>query len=362
MIFMELSEKIKALEKELHETPDNKATEKHRGILKAKIARLKEQFESAHKKQFAGYTVKKTGDATVVLIGMPSVGKSTLINALTNVHSKVASYAFTTLEAIPGLMEYNGAEIQIVDVPGLISGASEGKGKGKEVLSVARTADLILILLDVFSIPKLKMIQDELYKAGLRLNKKKPDISIKKTTSGGIMVSYVTEPTKVDEEELKEIFRANHIMNVDVVVRGDLTAEDLIDVITQNKVFLPSLVVVNKADAIDLRYLHELKKQYPDFIFVSAEKQFNLDELREKVYNVLDFIRIYTKPKGKKADMNKPLIVKRDADIEDVCLKLHKDFYKNFKYARIWGGSSLFSGQRAGIKHVLKDGDIVELH
>lgn len=359
---MELIDKIKELEEELHKTPDNKATEKHRGILKAKIARLKEQRESSQKKQFAGYTVKKTGDATVVLIGMPSVGKSTLINALTSAHSKVASYEFTTLEAIPGLMEYKGAEIQIVDVPGLISGASEGKGKGKEVLSVARSADLILIMLDVYSISKLKMIQNELYEAGLRLNKKRPDITIKKTISGGIMVSYVTEPTKMDEDELREIFRANHLMNVDVVVREDLTAEDLIDVITQNKVFVPSLVVVNKVDSVDLKYLHELKEQYPEFIFVSAEKQFNLDELKEKIYNILDFIRVYTKPKGKKADMDKPLIVKRDADIEDVCLKLHKDFYKNFKYARIWGKSSLFNGQRVGIKHVLKDGDIVELH
>ena len=108
----------------------------HVGKLKAKIAALKRKIESqeAHSRSSgpaSGFEVKKSGDASVALVGFPSVGKSTLIARLTGQDSEIGSYAFTTLTCIPGLMEHRGAKIQILDLPGLIPGAAEGKGRGK---------------------------------------------------------------------------------------------------------------------------------------------------------------------------------------------------------------------------------------
>jgi len=181
-------DRIKELEKELSTTKYNKKTQHAIGLLKAKIARLKEKQEARKKSgpAFDGYNVKKSGDATVIILGFPSVGKSTLLNALTNAKSQIAAYEFTTLNVIPGVMKYNSAKIQVLDVPGIVHGAASGKGRGKEVLSVLRNADLVIIILDVFHPKYRKVLEKEAYEAGLRLNQHLPDVKIKKTAKGGI--------------------------------------------------------------------------------------------------------------------------------------------------------------------------------
>ena len=132
---MALEEEMKAVEEEISKTKYNKATEGHLGRLKAKLARLREEVQkkASQKTGGEGFSVKKSGDASVVLLGFPSVGKSTLLNSLTGTKSQVAAYEFTTLDVVPGAMEYKGATIQILDVPGVLKGAASGRGRGKEV-------------------------------------------------------------------------------------------------------------------------------------------------------------------------------------------------------------------------------------
>ncbi len=116
---MGLPEKIKQIEEEMKKTQINKKTEHHIGLLKAKLARLHEELESSTSKGGGpAFEIRKGGDATVVLIGLPSVGKSTILNRLTNAKSKVAAYAFTTLTVVPGILRLNGADIQVLDLPG----------------------------------------------------------------------------------------------------------------------------------------------------------------------------------------------------------------------------------------------------
>ncbi|GAG32886.1 unnamed protein product, partial [marine sediment metagenome] len=98
---MGIPEKIKSIQDEMAKTQINKATEKHIGLLKAKIAKLKrEQEDDVIKKSGKkedGFDVRRNGDATVVFIGLPSVGKSTLLNKMTSANSTIGAFQFTTL-------------------------------------------------------------------------------------------------------------------------------------------------------------------------------------------------------------------------------------------------------------------------
>ncbi len=352
---MDLIDEIKRLEEEIKKTPYNKATEHHIGRLKAKLARLKEELEERRqKKSRSKISLRKEGDASVFLVGFPSVGKSTLLNALTNARSNVGDYDFTTLKPIPGMLEYKGAKIQIVDIPGLIEGASKGKGRGKEVLSFIRNADLIIIIVDVFTLHNIDVIEKELYEAGIRLNQKPPDVVIRKKDRGGINITS-TVPLSLNEKTIVEILKENKIHNADVIIREDLTIDRLIDAIMGNRVYIPSLTVVNKIDI----YQPDLPS---NVIPISAEKGINLDILKEEILRKLNFIRVYLKPPKGEVDFEEPLIMKKGCKVEDVCRKLHGDMVKKFRYARVWGKSVRYQGQRVGLDHVLEDGDILTIY
>ncbi len=156
----------------------------HLGLLKAKLAKLRTELIEGSKssgKTGEGFDVTKVGNARVAMIGFPSVGKSTLLSTLTNTHSEQAAYEFTTLTCIPGIIEYKDAKIQLLDLPGIIEGASKGKGRGRQVIGVARTSDLILMVLDASKAEIQKqLLTDELDAVGIRINKKPPDIVIRK--------------------------------------------------------------------------------------------------------------------------------------------------------------------------------------
>jgi len=84
-----------------------------------------------------GFDVARYGDARVALIGFPSVGKSTLLSEVTETKSDAAAYEFTTLTCIPGVIHYKDSKIQLLDLPGIIEGAAEGKGEVKLVLPMS---------------------------------------------------------------------------------------------------------------------------------------------------------------------------------------------------------------------------------
>ncbi|HZW55518.1 MAG TPA: GTPase [Nitrososphaerales archaeon] len=307
--------------------------------------------------------MKKTGDATVVLVGLPSVGKSTLLNRLTNAKSKVAAYQFTTLTVVPGVMEYRGARIQVLDLPGIIEGASTGRGLGKRVLSVARNADLILFIVDVFQPEAVSnILRKELRTIGIRADEHPPNVAIEKTSSGGITVSVQTKLSKMSEELAKDILRVYDINSARVILREDINDEQLVDVLLGNRMYIPSLTVMNKVDLVNAGFLNEISaKMREKFIPVSAEGDVNMTALKEEIYRRLDFIRVYMKPRGAEADMKEPLIVRNGSNILDVCNKLHRRMKDDLRYAQIWGRSVKFAGQKVGINHRLMDEDIVTL-
>jgi small GTP-binding protein len=363
-----IEEQIKELEDELQRTPYNKATSKHIGRVKAKIARLRDEAVNRAMKSGGGgegYSVKKSGDASAVLVGFPSTGKSTLLNKLTGTDSAVGAYAFTTLTVVPGALEHKGAKIQLLDIPGLIAGAAMGKGRGKEVIGVVRSADIIIILVDVYNEQHVDVLIKELYDAGIRINCLRPDITIKRTSHGGIRLSAVGT-LDLDIEEVRSILAESKIMNADVLIRGNATQEDFIDAVQGNRIYVPAFIAVNKVDLVDketyLRIEHDILSRFGQPpLMISAYAGYHMEELKDAVYDCLGFIRVYLKPQSGDADLEEPLIIRKGATVTDVCTKLHRDFVHRFRYARIWGKSVKHPGQRVGLPHRLKDGDLLTI-
>lgn len=347
-------------------TQKNKATEYHLGLLKAKLARYRAQLLEPTSKSGSsgtGFDVQKAGDARVALIGFPSVGKSTLLSKCTNTMSEAAAYEFTTLTAIPGVMEYQGARIQLLDLPGIVEGASQGRGRGRQVVATAKTADLILIMLDATkSEEQRRLLEIELDAVGIRLNKRKPDVVFKRRTTGGITLTTTVKLTKTDEKTIRTILASYKLHNCDVMIREDITTDEFIDVLIGTRKYIPCLYVYNKIDAISLEMVDKLARS-ENSVVISCEMALNLDYLVEQVWESLGLVKVYTKRRGERPDLSDPVCLRKGATIEDVCLGIHKSLATNFRYALVWGRSSKFSphAQKVSLNHQVQDEDVVSI-
>ncbi|XP_077249992.1 GTP-binding protein-like protein isoform X2 [Tasmannia lanceolata] len=336
-------QKIKDIEDEMARTQKNKATAHHLGLLKAKLAKLRRDLLAPPTKGGGaaageGFDVTKSGDSRVGLVGFPSVGKSTLLNKLTGTFS------------------------ELLDLPGIIEGAKDGKGRGRQVISTARTCNCILIVLDAIKpITHKRLIEKELEGFGIRLNKEPPNLSFRKKDKGGINFTSTVTNTLLDLETVKAICGEYRIHNADISLRYDATADDLIDVIEGSRIYMPCIYVVNKIDQITLEELEILDK-LPHYCPVSAHLEWNLDGLLEKIWEYLNLTRIYTKPKGMNPDYEDPVILSsKKTTVEDFCNRIHKDMLKQFKYALVWGSSAKHKPQRVGREHELEDEDVVQI-
>ncbi|MEZ3116347.1 OBG GTPase family GTP-binding protein [Halobaculum sp. MBLA0147] len=365
---MGLEEEIEDLREEIAETPYNKSTEAHIGRLKAKLAEKKEKLENQSSAGGGhGYAVEKHGDATVALVGFPSVGKSTLINALTNADSETGSYEFTTLDVNPGMLQFRGANVQMLDVPGLIEGAAGGRGGGKEVLSVVRTADLVVFVLSVFEIEQYDRLSEELYDTNIRLDTEPANVNIRKTHKDGIQVTMGDDVT-LAEETVKDVLREYGYVNAVVTIPHDLTIDELVDAVMDNREYLPSMVTVNKADLIDRDYLPTVKEQLRDrgldpeeVVFISAEEERGMDGLKDRLWEELGLIRIYMDKPGRGVDYEEPLILFEGATVDDACEKIGGEFDDRFKFARVSGPSAKHDEQQVGRTHELADEDVLRI-
>jgi len=362
---MSIIQKISEIEAEMARTQKNKATAGHLGLLKAKLAKLKRELitpKGGGGPAGEGFDVAKTGDARIGFVGFPSVGKSTLLSNLSGTYSEVADYEFTTLTTVPGVIKFMGAKIQLLDLPGIIEGAKDGKGRGKQVIAVARTCSLIFIVLDVLKpLGHKRLIERELEGFGLRLNKSPPDITFRRKEKGGIHVNCVVAQSELDAELVKTICSEYKIHNADVILKQDCTADDLIDVIEGNRVYMPVLYLLNKIDKICIEEL-DIVTQIPHTVPISADLKWNMDELLETMWEYLNLTRIFTKPKGQLPDYSAPVVLHTDKrSVEDFCNKIHKTILKEFKYALVWGSSVKHQPQKVGKDHVLNDEDVVQI-
>lgn len=289
-----IPEQIAELEKKIRQTPYHKGTEHQVGRWRARVAKLRHQMWGRQTKKVGGgqgFAIKKAGDATVVLVGPPSVGKSSLLNCLTDARSRVGSFDFTTLIVIPGMMKYQGAQIQIFDVPGIIEGASAGKGRGREVLGVMRAADLLLIMVDPAKRDWISKIKKELDEFGIRLDQ------------------------------------------------------------------APHLVVINKIDLVKKEKIPQIFGT--SFLFISVKKNQGIEELKGAIWQKLNLIRIYLKPKDKEPNLQEPLIVKRGMNLKEILSKIAIPNKEEIKKAKICGPGAKFAGQMVSLDFQPQEGTII---
>jgi len=251
-------------------------------------------------------------------------------------------------------MKYKDAKIQVLDLPGIIEGAKDGRGRGREIIAVARNADLILVLIEATNLRQKRIIESELYGFGIRMNGEPPRVSIAKHAKGGVTINSTVKLTKISHNEILAALGEYRIFNANVVLRKDITVDEFIDHLEGNRAYIPSLEILTKCDLA--------KGKLPaGYLHISADDEESIKRLREKIYQKLDLINIYTKRRGEKADLEEALVVRNGITVGGVCERLHRDLRKNFRFALVWGESVKHPGQRVGIDHPLKNGDIVQI-
>lgn len=344
--------KMSRIEKEIRDTPYHKGTEHLHGLLKAKMAKLQDELQGSSGKSGGGgvgYAIKHSGDASVVLVGLPSVGKSTLLNCLTNAESKVGNYDFTTLGVVPGMMEYKGVKIQILDLPGIVEGAAGNKGFGKKVISVIRASDLAVIMTDVGRIGWLKTVEDELYKSGIRLGQYPPKIHVKRMDKGAIQI--IDPYNSFDKTFVSEIAEEMGYGNALIQFSEKIASVDvLIDGLSKSRRYMPVVKVINKVDG-----KNSINKD-DDVLAISANLGIGLDELKEKIWSELGMVRVFLRrERNSEADKREPLIMKRTKTIDDVLKRISSQMRDDVNKACIWGKNARFPGQEVSFKFSVFD-------
>ncbi|KAJ5246145.1 Ribosome-interacting GTPase 1 [Penicillium chermesinum] len=378
-------DKIKEIEAEMARTQKNKNTSFHLGQLKAKLAKLKRELLTPSGGGGGGggvgFDVARTGVASVglywvslrrkeyldeqvdrtALRRLVQMMQNTSTIALT--HLPAAAYEFTTLTTVPGQVMYNGAKIQILDLPGIIQGAKDGKGRGRQVIAVAKTCHLIFIVLDVNKpLVDKRVIENELEGFGIRINKEPPNIVYKKKDKGGIAITSTVPLTNISHEEIKAVMNEYKINSADIAIRCDATIDDLIDVLeAKSRSYIPVVYALNKIDAISIEEL-DLLYRIPNACPISSEHGWNIDELLEMMWEKLNLRRIYTKPKGRAPDYSAPVVLRKSGcTVEDFCNAIHRSIKDQFKHAIVYGRSVKHQPQRVGLAHELADEDIVSI-
>lgn len=366
---MGLQDKIKDIEEEMAKTQKNKATEYHLGLLKAKLAKYRSMIIEGEAKASAGtkgegFEVERHGHARIAMIGFPSVGKSSILSHLTETQSEMAAYEFTTLTCIPGVLRINDAKIQLLDLPGIIEGAASGKGRGRQVIAVGKSSDLIMMVLDAQKGEEQKeKITRELESVGIRLNKTKPNIGVKIMKTGGVIFNASCKLTKIDEKMVRNILAEYKWHNAHINFRDDYDVDDFIDVLEGNRKYIKCLYVYNKIDTVSIEDVDTLMQK--DFnVAISVHMNLGIDILLEKIWDTLGLVRVYTKKKGNPPDFGDPLILttgRHGVTIKSAIMQIHRNLIKDLSYAFVWGKSVKFSPQKCGLKHELNDEDVMQI-
>ncbi|MCE4601563.1 MAG: TGS domain-containing protein, partial [Desulfurococcales archaeon] len=308
------------------------------------------------------------GAGQAVLLGPPNSGKSSLLARLTNAKPEIAPYPFTTQLPIPGMLSYEDIQIQLVDTPPLLLDQPDSPVNNR-VLGVARNANILILVVgldDPNPLETARRLLSLLGDRGILVTRARGLVRIMKSRQvTGVKVQGTGRMVGFTEEDLKRLLSSYRIYNAVVEIEGEVTLDDVEAAVFQQRIYKPSLMILNKADLPHSKEaVAGIRKLLPSdvpLLVASAKTGRGLEGLGEMLFKMLGVIRVYTKQPNKEPDPQ-PLIIERGATVIEAARRIHKDLARNFKYAKIWGKSAKYPGQKVGPDHVLEDKDLVEIH
>ncbi|MFP3217863.1 TGS domain-containing protein [Acidianus sp.] len=329
-------EKIKAIQDFLSAVPKHKGTENLVYWARRRLAELREESERQRKKKSGSFSffVEKEGAGQIIVLGREEL-KNPLVRKITNVKQDPKDFP------IPAMTYYEDVGIQLVNPPPVIL---DSKLIVSKIIGLIRNTDgLLFVVEDKNEFLKFK---EFLESNNILLGKPKGKVIIEKLRSGkeGIRIILLGKLVNTDENEIRKYLQDFGLKSAIVKIIGEVSLDDVEKSIFETVSYKPAVVVsLNPFD-------------YPAIPVITK-----IDNLPKYLFDSLDIIRVYTKEPGEEPSKD-PLILKRGSTVLDVAKKLHSSLYENFKYARIWGKSAKFPGQKVGEDHVLEDKDIVEIH
>ena len=365
--------KLKALEEFYSSIPKHKGNEKLRGQIKRKISSLKLEIESKKKHgsrtSFDDFFLKKEGAAQIVILGETNVGKSNLLSLLTNAKPQIANYEYTTTRPIQGMLEFENLKLQLIEAPALMPHNSEDKVWNSKNLTLARNSDGLVLLIDLSKNPisQFDFLINSLEEFGIIIYRSKSIVDVINEKSHGIQITVSGKLIDCNLNDIKKLAQSYGIKNAIIRISGENILEDIENAILENKkIHKPIIIIANKLDIEGAEQnLNELRERINEKISltsISCKSEKNIDKIGRLIFRTLDIIRVYTKEPGGKPSLDMPFIMKNGSLVINVAKEIHSELSENFKYARVWGPSSKYPGEKVGRMHVLKDEDVVEIH
>lgn len=366
-------EKLQRMQEFLSLVPKHKGTAKLCAQIKKQMATMRKEMEEK-KRRKAGkggpkFFIEKEGAAQIALIGLTNVGKSSLLAAVTNSKVEVSANPYTTREPIPGIMNYEDIQFQIVEAPALMEGSADGRAWGLQTLALARNADGLILMVDLSQDPveQLSLTLSELEKARILVSKPKARVEVERRFMGaGLRIILIGRLVDCNFKGVEELLRSYRITDAVVKISGEATLDEVEDAIFESTVYKPAVIVANKIDLegseANLKFLESYVGTKLPILAVSCEKRCGLEKLGETMFKTLDIIRVYTKEPNEKEFSKKPFILKKGSTVYDLAKNIHSDFSKKFSYAKVWAKRLVFSPQKVGSSFVLNDRDIAEIH
>ncbi len=367
--------KMDAMIEFLKYVPQHKGTMKLRGEIKKKIAIIRDDLENKRRKGTGKSSggpklfIEKQGSAQIALIGVTNVGKSCLMRITTNSKVVVTPAPYSTHEPVPGIMNYEDVQFQIVEAPAVIEGSSDGRAGGHVTLGLARNADGVIVMVDLSRDPvgQLELVLSELEKSRVLVARPSGRVEIDRKHAGAALrIILVGKLIDCSIHEVEDLLRSYHLNDAVVRISGDVGLDDIEDAVFETTTYKPALIVANKLDlpgaAANLQVLKKHVNGRMPVVAMSCEQRMGVEELGKVLFDSLGVIRVYTKEPKSRRPTGPPFVLKQGATISDLAKHIHKEFVWNFLFAMVWANRLPFSPKKVGLGFLLEDGDIVEIH